>query len=578
MLYTDIVQLPTPSQVTTIGTGPNDGWSVVARLPSSRLPAANSGYSFLVIGKFGRFSYSGGPPNNGIVQIRIGDTAGTKHPGFVAQAYLTDPTIDELSQPFCFLVHVNSQVADALWGATWNGSFDLCVYARIYTNGDPLNYAGSFEVSDVAVQWWHVAAIPSGKWQAGAESVAGLTMAASASYNTRIAGAAFGAAGQRWMCQHSFSYISNNQIVPKFAFGFTLNSSTAEFTAKVGAYDERWGASGRGPLFSILERPTHSWPAMWQHVLTDSTARVSWRGRDPLGATSPRTEILRHNWLAVRIDELYAVAAVESPLRVDMLTDNSTESGLYPFEPALPGHITPVVLFYCTQIPETPVSFTRNSWQIRLNDGRPVWTSRLALDGRANREGIPDIAVSRNGLLPGPWAVRYEAFQHTQPGIARNRADHAADVLGLQFHPDTSPSDVPDVPPTASAPVVVVPGRESLDVGSLLDLPIDPDGSYTESPTPIANSEVHGDTGYRRTWPVLLRPHRVLSVQWSGISKTQRDTLLAFLRGNAFFRWQPIGTTTKQAFAAATRPEVETVDNVSFTVRAQIVRLIYVGI
>lgn len=568
--YSDIYRVPAAATVTTVGTGPNDGWSLVARLPQSRLPAVNSGYSFLVVGKFGRFAASGAQPTAGIVQIRVGSSAGTVHPGFIAQASINDPSIGDLAQPFAFLVHVNSQVADALWGSAWSGSFDLCVYARTYLNGDPQAYAPSFDVADIAFQWWHTTAIPAGKWQAGSETA--IALSPGPGWTTRISGpTAIGSTGQRWLCQQTMQFQSSGAIVPQLQAGYTRNSSPAQFTSKIGSV--RLGAPPRGTFLAGRESPTHSWPILWQEVLPDATVRVSWQGRDPAGST-PFTAVQRHQWIAVRIDDMPDVAAVESASRPAMLTQNNVETGLYPFEPVVARNVLPVAMFYCVH---TPRVRSYHSWQIRVNDGRQAWRSTLAVQARDASEGVPDLALIREGLLPAPWSIRYEAFQHTPASIILTQPDDASDVVALQFHTDSDPSNVPGIPPTAGSPLVVVPGREAIDVSSLPDLPIEPSGDYVEVPLPLPTGVIRGETGYARSWPLLARPRRTMQVSWPAMSKAQHATLIAFLRANVFFRWQPIGATAKQAFAATSRPESSTVDNVLFTVRQNVARLVYTG-
>jgi hypothetical protein len=80
--------------------------------------------------------------------------------------------------------------------------------------------------------------------------------------------------------------------------------------------------------------------------------------------------------------------------------------------------------------------------------------------------------------------------------------------------------------------VVIVPGKESVDVSSLLSFPISPSATAAFELLDPA-FELKTKTGYTISWPLALEPKRKLDFSWTGLTATERDTLIAWLRERA---------------------------------------------
>jgi hypothetical protein len=90
--------------------------------------------------------------------------------------------------------------------------------------------------------------------------------------------------------------------------------------------------------------------------------------------------------------------------------------------------------------------------------------------------------------------------------------------------------------------IVIVPGRESIDVSGLAVFPIKPNvPSDWEELDP--SFEARTRTGYTISWPLSLEPRRRCTMTWSGITEADKNTLLTWLRqrvdSGAAIAWQP---------------------------------------
>lgn len=77
--------------------------------------------------------------------------------------------------------------------------------------------------------------------------------------------------------------------------------------------------------------------------------------------------------------------------------------------------------------------------------------------------------------------------------------------------------------------LVIVPDKEALDVGNLPTLPIEPNTppSWEEIDPAF---ELKTPTGYTVSWPMSLEPRRRGPLRWTGLTATDKDTLVDWLR------------------------------------------------
>lgn len=551
--FAGVHRSPNLVTVTSIGGLPNEGWQIVARLPKAKLPAANSGYSFLVTGKMGRFRWSGSTPEKALCEVAIGSDAGTRNPYQTAASYLREPLGQERAHGFQFLMHVNALAADPLFGSSWSNAFDLVVWARIGRNTDPASFAAAFDVADIAFAWFHVSAIGSGRVACGSAEPSAV-MNASDYATLWQSGAAFGAANERWLHLQAVRVMPSTTVgslsAPRMRFGYTVGG--AAFTAKVGL-SNLWGrARHHNPLGVSPDQPVVAMGCAWHRQIAGATERAAIQGFTGGGA-APAT-LWTHRSLALRVDDLPGFAVHESSSRVGMLRNDSDVAGVLNFEPAVSNHVAPMLFGYATQVSLSAFLHPVHAWKLRFNGNRRVLDSNLFLHGRGPNEGIADLVVIDNGLVPSPFVVRYEAFQQAPPGWTFADVFDAADVLLLQFHPDPSPSNVAAVPPN-EAPIVIAPGRESIAVESLPDLPVAPDGDYTMRPLAPDEQRIDGGTGYGRTWRMLGYAREEYGLRWTNRTKAQIATLAAFLTANRWFRWTPRHETAAVPLVQIAPPE-----------------------
>lgn len=133
------------------------------------------------------------------------------------------------------------------------------------------------------------------------------------------------------------------------------------------------------------------------------------------------------------------------------------------------------------------------------------------------------------------------------------------------------------VPAESAGPTVVItPGREAPALGSLSALPIQPSYALRERLV-SERTELQTPLGYSITWPRFSTPRSERTFVWEGLTKTQRDTLLAFFEGLsvAAFKWTP-PHLTETAFVAVSHPTVTDV-GLLHTVSIDVVELKWIG-
>lgn len=134
-----------------------------------------------------------------------------------------------------------------------------------------------------------------------------------------------------------------------------------------------------------------------------------------------------------------------------------------------------------------------------------------------------------------------------------------------------------DIPEETTGPkVVITPGREAPALGSLSALPIQPSYALRERLV-SERTELQTPLGYSITWPRFSTPRSERTFVWEGLTKTQRDTLLAFFEGLsvAAFKWTP-PHLTETAFVAVSHPTVTDV-GLLHTVSIDVVELKWIG-
>ncbi len=568
------------------GPGGGDGWQIVARLPKERLQASRH-YAFFVTGHIEHVQWSGATPNRGLVQVCLGDSAGTKHPLYRAQVGLTDPSGEFLAYPFQFLVLFSSSpsITDPLWGSTWSNAEDLVLWARIYRNGDPAAYSASCRVSMISWLWFDLDAIPSGSQRAeqyypGSPALNALSTASPAQHFLTVGSP--GSIGEQWLhfVNVWFTPRGNGAGPAGFEHGYVTDGTWGTFTGKVGT-GGRWGHDTRGVWdTSAGEQPQSQIGGFFPLVKPSGAGfAIGFRGRDWHAVTGRATQVHRWRYLGLRIGDLPNVSALSltNQAAQSQKAAHVTQMGqvFAPHEPGASTAVTRSIYLAQGQLDAPAPGQRSNSWAILTNRGSLIWPPASYVQQRGANEGVPVLAFASQGLGYDPLAVRYESALLRVDGEPAPQLWHIRDAHLVQLWLVQDPDILlPPVSP-AGAPVVIDPGRESIAVGSLLDPPTAPDGATPEQPERVRVAH-RGVTGYVRSWPRFVGMRRRWSLTWSVLRQAERDALDAFFRANVAFRWRPPMETSAVAIGAIERPRFVLVDPTGlWTCSLEVAELIY---
>ena len=178
---------------------------------------------------------------------------------------------------------------------------------------------------------------------------------------------------------------------------------------------------------------------------------------------------------------------------------------------------------------------------------------------------------------PGTAApARYEFFWWGRIGPSTpNDNWDVEDLISVGFFLDDNPANVPTGLPAAPVPVLLIPGREALGLGSLNAILFEPDAkSAVTLEVPLLG--LRTDTGYERTWPKFSKVRREWRWTWQRLSRADRDTLEAFLIANPTFKYTEPDAAAATAFAVTGRPE-SIDEGFLYTVTCNVGELVFVG-
>jgi hypothetical protein len=553
--YGDLInddQLTTVASVgSVLGPPGGDGWQIVSTLPAARLPAGVGQYAILVFGKVGG-TLTPGPvaPLNGVLQVCLGSTAGTQHPSYVHTLSLRDALPGTDAMPFAFMALISTPVNDPLWGASWDNStgFEFCLWARSFRNTDAATYAPSFKVSDVAWLWWDLGNIPAGDFLVQDLSTpTTLTNTLAGIFNSNQLPS--GAAAQKWLTFMHVAYsprsIAATTAAPSFRFGYTTAAGYGTFVPRVGS-NELWGQLRQlptgGAIFAGgLPAPTYQQACLWYESLPGAVYVPSLMAHDRNASAGAGTIVHRVRTCSIRLDHLYDVLA-RTDVEVGEITtwlaggDVLTSRSITLERPASGLISEPICL--ATGIVQQQ---HRHAYDLALATNlrmlRPVPAQITQID-RGLQESTSVFAFATQGLAPSMPDLQYRTLW-TSPVHGFPTAWAIRDVSIVQFHLVRDANVLPTDPPTAPAPILLVPGRESPDAASLELPPLAPNAETGEE-SGLEFAAIAGATGYRRRWPLFSRPRRVFTIAWAPITKDQSDELFAFLVANPAWQYVPL--------------------------------------
>lgn len=589
--YGDLVVETGVATVTSIGSQPGpaggDGWTRIATLPHGQLPSGSATRLALIVnGKIGGISTSGTGQRFGIVQVCLGDTGGLKSPYYRQQLCVTEalPNVEAVPFQFMVLFSASPSISDPLWGATWNNSSgnEFCLWARTYRNGDPATYACSFLVGDVSWLWWDTNAIPSTDQLCDQYSPATPTALTTTPTLLWMGSNSPGsAADQKWL--HFFNVVYQprvrNCLAPSFQLGHGDAGGAGSFVAKIGTGAARtWGMARMTGEIGGTEQTYLHHGAFWYQVQPTSVWLPAVKASDR-PALAGNTVVHRVRYFGVRLDSLADVL-----VRVESSVANSTGNLTTPpnwldvwiaLERQRTGVSTlPMVL--CHGIPQVTGRRAYGA-ALRTDTGRQLAFPQLLeqTDDQNWNEATGRMAFSRSGFSPNLPDIQYRAHFVGGLSAATPTSYEVRDLTILQVYPVKEPDVIPNVPPTPTGPVLLVPGRESADPSSLSDPPIAPNAATDEGMSALG-TEIEGGTGYSRTWPLFAKVRRGFALLWDPIKHSDTLTLTAFLQSNPVFRITPPRESAKVAVAQIEKAAVEP-SGINFRVSVRVAELIWTG-
>lgn len=587
-LYGGIHRLPGKTRVTTVGSFPNDGWVEVGRLPNTKLPTLPGRYALQVMGKVGYTQWSGNLPDNGMVQVRLGDTSGFRHPDYAHQFSIKAALGPLNGIPFSFMAILDgagSGITDPLWGGTWTGAEELRVMARTYRNGDAPTYSAEFDVADLVFMWWNLDDIPAASYYAEDHWPATPTVIgplAGGFQPVFAASGLVGAIGEDWLHMFATDYTPRDSVQyrgPWMQSGYLTAGSWGNFVSKVGTH--RWGKGHQAGVYraTTAEQTRFSGGAFFP--LTQPTGAgfaPAIRAKDTHNFAGAGTLLHKYRLLSIKLDDLVDVDWVTHASQ-SVCVDYGVQTYIA-WEPALAIASQPTVLMHGIPrvLPGTNMSY---DWVITSNEARLFWESLLHGDTRSPDEGISTIAAFTRGIgasaFSGSREVAYNAFSWqdalTAPtGLVRDLND----VHFVQFNFETDPSRVVPVPAIPGTPIVIVPAREAIDTASLSEPPHDPDGEVNET-AGMPYERISGVSGYVRQWPQYTGPRRIFSLVHRARTKAEADALLVFYRANPAFKWTPQHETANVPLVITQRPTAVPSAPAHYDVTLQATELVFVG-
>jgi hypothetical protein len=587
--YAELHASPPLQTVQTVGTaaGPSggDNWTQLASLPQNKM-AGTSEYAVLVTGKIGRVQLAGTGASKGMLQVCLGTTAGTRLPNFrvnipVDQAPLLSAPLSGLS--FQFLLFVSTPFPDSVLGSSFNpAGSQLCLWARTYTNGDAQTYAVTFIVADVNWLWFDLTRIPSAHW-AASDAVGTNPFPTSAPTSWQSMGSAFGAAGEQWLHFANVWYetLSYGALSPRFTFGISPDGNASSVTKKVGN-SGRWGRNRTPFVAGSTETAMTQIGCLWTHTNAGATTKYGYHVWEPAPATSVGK---RWRHLAIRIDPLTDVHvrqqagpdALAQTISVPTWPDNYLT-----IERPAAGTLTePIVIAHGVVAHNPP----------------PLFAPQAGFAARVFEESAPNPQLGDVGCFPQSDASRGEAassiafgrrmLQVLSPAMQWRVSFPGDDVFAsaslqnvydfgfVTFHPVRDPNNVTTGPGSALAPLLLVPGKQSPDPGSLSPPPIAPNGEVLERGN-LERNKIQGATGYSRGWPLGARQLRVLTVTWGPLNEDDAAEVFDFLRNSPTWRYTP-PKSAALAVLTMTRPVLMPVSHRTFTITVDVAVLVWTG-
>lgn len=581
----DVRSFPARSRVTTSGSGQWDGWTIVGRYPASLLQSGSGHYAFLVRGTFGEVFEVAGTPANAMIEITIAtasanglgvDLVGSSYRVGIPGRFSAPPAEEGLAFGFIAVCDTSIRfpgiVVDPAIGTSWPGDRDLLVVARLWLNGDPANTEVHFTVADLWVMHWDLQRVPLTHLALkdfAPSSPVTFTEQRTLMHEVTLPAPA---SEQTWLYFHWLRYLPLSQNNAA-RFEITMQPDGGAEVPMVGGY--RMGHALRGVSSGVSSLGILVFRPLVRPAGVILTLRLYASGGLPSVAATHM--LTRWRLFGVRLESgvscSYPATFAED---LEVLLARS------------PGNLTAwlwertrePLIANMVAIAQASVAWSQpgvSNHDAVLTDDRLTVYRQPTLYPVANGavgEGSHALVAARR--IRGNQDFRWRLHMWHRPASSLLPAN-CVDLAIAEWTFENAPSNQPQLGPQPPAPLQLVPSREALAANYLPVPPhdiYDADG-WTEEP--VDNQRrFEADSGLMRTWPIFLGVKSVWTFTRTGLTRAQREDLLAFFKPNTNFRCRLPRRRQDTACKVIERPRFEDSGGV-YTMSLRVVELIHIG-
>lgn len=584
--------------VNSMGNGPTEGWVTLARFPGPRLPNGDAHVGWVVFGEAGAIQGTSFG-QQAVCEIALGrsDQPGTVFYDTVTRFGLQDGNLRDVFRMVPFF-NVRTYQTGGTVAELWSNAVDLELRARIWLRGEsPANIDASFRVANVCFLLFDLDELGSGNWMVRSfrpPATANNLLSEGWKQLDETAGGGVMIEGQSWLLFSSVEYFPVSfDGAPTFQ---TVVCETTPFvnpTPLVGDHSlalaptnpqgARMGMIPRGPASTPGERCVYHHGGFRTFDAPSGTSTIGLRSIDQHFRANERSVFVGWQMLAVKSSLLGSFRRLHlGPSNVDPIYNENQKTPPLVYEPAewdrtfaADVHVM-AQASYDHQFPGSR-SF---ALEVGTNDGlRVIGQQPWALHTWPGSEGVLNCFGFPMSALPAsPVQFRFYGTQHLLEGGA-DVSRPALNFEAVSWHHENDPDGDPFEDPAEPPIIQIRPPREAPAVGSLNALPIDPDDVHT-SQVEVPLHEFVSDAGYRTIWPRWLKPRRTFDLTWTGITQSQRDTLLDFFAAQQqrAFKWRVPHETVDRPFVLVAGPVAPQLDTgLLFALTVSVVELIHVG-
>lgn len=501
------------------------GWANLAQFPTAgSLPASPTEYVLLISGSVGNFSQNGCTNTAVELGVRVGSGVGAPTSGHRVIHAVADadmgPGTNRVT-PFLMIVRTTLSSASQI--------------RMVYTfrrNGDPVTCSATADIFNLSIILWNLSALGTSNYYHGSQESTGTTLplAGSGAFATfEPSGTVPWSSGtENWVTWHSA------QVRP--------GRTDSTFTSFV----QGWDSSGSSQLFArgqgysgvaarvnaSAQTSVYSMGLVNVDQITQANTKLRVRAQS-LGTQGPEAVATRFDVFSVRGDILDNFTFDDT---VATIYNASNESIEYDEITAQVYQTRQDVLAIGCAVP-LRVGFMSSygAQTLNLNGSFPVaYAMTRNVSGLLVEEGPPQITIARRPGVGTQLIAQWGGKGNPIEASPRTTANEFALIAFSQ-------SD--EGPPAVSLPspgpeVVVVPGREALNLSALSSLPVEPDQEISETWINDVTT-MTTERGDKIAWPAMIVPRRQVEFAWNDITRAQLNTLLEFFDGisTMAFKW-----------------------------------------